>query len=84
LNVVILIFMPLFVLALYHSCQQIPITMISVFGYEISAEIILTILVVNTLLLIAAVIGFTNLKLQIRDLKALLHQIREKQKELKK
>ena len=68
---------------MYDICQLNPITMFSVFGYEISAEIILTILVVNTLLLIVAVIGFTNMKLQIRELKKLLHQIREKQKELK-
>jgi hypothetical protein len=39
--------------------------------------------VVNTILLVAAVVGFRNLRLQIRDLKNLLDKIKAKQKEIR-
>lgn len=58
--------------------------MISIFGIEVSGETVVFILLANTVLLIVAVIGFTNLKLQIRDLKAMLNQIKEKQNNLPK
>jgi hypothetical protein len=57
--------------------------MYSLFGREIPADIIVAILVVNTILLIAAVVGFRNLRLQIRDLKNLLDKIMVKQKEIR-
>jgi len=56
----------------------------SLFGLELSNEIIVSIIVVNVILLVTAIIGFTNLKRQIKELKAIIDQIREKQKELRK
>jgi hypothetical protein len=56
----------------------------SLFGFELSNEIIVSIIVVNVILLVTAIIGFTNLKRQIKELKAIIDQIREKQKELRK
>ena len=57
--------------------------MYSLFGFEIPVDIIVAILVVNTILLVAAVVGFRNLRLQIRDLKNLLAKIKAKQKEIR-
>jgi hypothetical protein len=57
--------------------------MYSLFGFEIPVDIIVAILVVNTILLVAAVVGFRNLRLQIRDLKNLLDKIKAKQKEIR-
>jgi hypothetical protein len=57
--------------------------MYSIFGFEVPIDVIVAILIVNTILLVAAVVGFTNLKLQIRDLKNLLDRIKAKQKELR-
>jgi hypothetical protein len=56
----------------------------SLFGLELSNEIIVSIIVVNVILLVTAIIGFTNLKRQIKELKAIIDQIKEKQKELRK
>jgi hypothetical protein len=56
----------------------------SLFGIEFSNEIIVSIIVVNVILLVTAIIGFTNLKRQIKELKAIIDQIKEKQKELRK
>jgi hypothetical protein len=56
----------------------------SLFGIELSNEIIVSIIVVNVILLVTAIIGFTNLKRQIKELKAIIDQIKEKQKELRK
>jgi len=55
----------------------------TVFGYDIPTDVIIAILVVNTILLVVAVVGFTNLRLQIRDLKNLLDKIKAKQKEIR-
>ena len=57
--------------------------MYSLFGFGIPVDIIVAILVVNTILLIAAVVGFRNLRLQIRDLKILLAKIKARQKEIR-
>ncbi len=57
--------------------------MYSLFGFEIPVDIIVAILVVNNILLIAAVVGFRNLRLQIRDLKILLDKIKARQKEIR-
>jgi hypothetical protein len=55
----------------------------TVFGFDIPTDVIIAILVVNTILLVVAVVGFTNLRLQIRDLKSLINRIKAKQKELR-
>ncbi len=55
----------------------------TLFGFEIPIDVIVAILVVNTILLIVAVVGFRNLRLQIRDLKTLLDKIKTKQKEIR-
>lgn len=52
------------------------------FGFDIPVDIIVAILMVNTILLILAVIGFTNLRRQIRDLNEVLAKIETRQKEL--
>jgi len=57
--------------------------MYSLLGFEVPVDVIIAILVINTILLVVAVIGFRNLKLQIRDLKSLLDKIKAKQKELR-
>jgi len=57
--------------------------MYSIFGFEVPVDVLVAILVINTILLVAAVVGFRNLKLQIRDLKSLLDKIKAKQKELR-
>lgn len=57
--------------------------MYSIFGFELPIDVLVAILVINTILLVAAVVGFRNLKLQIRDLKSLLDKIKAKQKELR-
>jgi hypothetical protein len=54
----------------------------SVFGFDIPVNVIVSILVVNSILLIAAIVGFTNLRSQIRELTELLNRIKAKQKEL--
>jgi hypothetical protein len=55
----------------------------SVFGFEVPAYVITSILVVNSLLLLAAIVGFSNLRSQIRELKELLNKTIARQKELK-
>jgi hypothetical protein len=57
--------------------------MYSIFGFEVPIDVLIAILVINTILLVVAVVGFRNLKLQIRDLKNLLDKIKAKQKELR-
>jgi hypothetical protein len=57
--------------------------MYTIFGFEVPIDVLVAILVINTILLVAAVVGFRNLKLQIRDLKSLLDKIKAKQKELR-
>jgi hypothetical protein len=54
----------------------------SVFGFDIPVNVIISILVVNSILLIAAIVGFSNLRSQIRELTELLNKIKAKQKEL--
>jgi hypothetical protein len=54
----------------------------SVFGFDIPVNVIISILVVNSILLIAAIVGFTNLRSQIRELTELLNKIKARQKEL--
>jgi len=55
----------------------------SVFGFEVPVYVITSILVVNSLLLLAAIVGFSNLRSQIRELKELLNKTIARQKELK-
>lgn len=55
----------------------------TLFGYDVPVDIIVAILMVNTILMIAAIVGFTNLRKQIRDLKEVLSKIKAKQKELR-
>jgi len=57
--------------------------MYSVFGFNIPVDIIVAILVGNSILLVFAFVGFRNLKLQIRELKNELNKIKDKQKEIK-
>jgi hypothetical protein len=57
--------------------------MYSIFGFEVPIDVLIAILVINTILLVVAVVGFRNLKLQIRDLKILLDKIKARQKELR-
>lgn len=57
--------------------------MYSIFGLEISLNFLLFILVANFILVSLAVIGFTNLKMQIRELKELLSKMEERKKELR-
>lgn len=57
--------------------------MYSLFGFNIPVDIILAILVVNTTLLVIALVGFRNLRLQIQDLRSLLDKIKAKQKEMR-
>jgi len=59
------------------------IAMYTIFGFEVPIDVLVAILVINTILLVAAVVGFRNLKLQIRDLKSVLDKIKAKQKELR-
>jgi len=55
----------------------------TLFGYDLPVDIIVAILMVNTILMIAAMVGFTNLRRQIRDLKEILEKIKAKQKGLR-
>jgi hypothetical protein len=57
--------------------------MYSLVGFDVPVDIIIAILVVNTMLLIVEVVGFRNLRLQIRDLKSLLDKIKAMQKEIR-
>lgn len=57
--------------------------MYSIFGFEIPVDVIVAALVVNIILVIAGAVGFRNLALQIRDLKALIEKIKSKQSEIK-
>jgi hypothetical protein len=57
--------------------------MYSQYDFHIPVDVIMAILVVNTTLLVVAVIGFRNLRLQIRDLKSLLDKIKANQKEMR-
>ncbi len=50
---------------------------------NLPVDVIVAILAVNSILVIAAVVGFTNLKRQIRDLKDVLDKIKSRQNEMK-
>jgi hypothetical protein len=55
----------------------------TLFGFDISVDIIVSALAVNTILLIIAIVGFTNLRGQIRELKASIDKISRIQTELR-
>jgi len=57
--------------------------MYSLFGFEISLNFLIYIIVANFILLALAFIGFTNLKIQIRELKELLSKMEERKNELR-
>ncbi len=57
--------------------------MYSIFGFEISLNLLIYILIANSVLLLLAFVGFTNLRIQIRELKAMLGKMEERKNELR-
>jgi hypothetical protein len=57
--------------------------MLAFFLIIISGGVLTTAILVNFLLIILAIIGFRNLKMQIRELQNQLSRIKEKQKEIR-
>jgi hypothetical protein len=53
-----------------------------VLGFGISIELMAAILAMNTLLVAIAIVGFTNLRNQIRELKETINLLKARQKEL--
>lgn len=56
--------------------------MYSFFGFDISVNLLLYILIANFILITAAFFGFTNLRMQIRELKAHLSKLEKSKNEL--
>jgi len=57
--------------------------MYSLFGFEISLSLLLYIIIANFILVSVAFIGFTNLRMQIKELKNLLSKMEKSKNELK-
>lgn len=57
--------------------------MYSLFGFDLSLDVLLYILLANLILVSIAFIGFTNLRMQIKELKNLLNKLEKSKNEFK-
>jgi len=54
----------------------------SVFGFELTIELLVEVIIVNGLIIALAMFGFSNLRKYIKDIQTQIKRIRDKRKEL--